>query len=294
MTGCHEMHETLSASRSADHGCIICASNTHYYFSKTYAAYPGAPFENELTVDYWRCEHCGFVISRTHQEMGCALWGDVNTSWHHWMENHGAAGTTNQPPYADQALALAILEKNQLFSLDDALDYAAGYGTLSKFLSKYFAKSLKIYDRYVHDEKAGLAYVSDKDIGRYQVVINSAMFEHVLSRHDLDSVNELVNDRGVFMLHTVVCEKIPKDPNWFYLEPIVHTAFHTNQSMSLLMKQWGYAASIYAPQAKSWFLFKDGHERLAELEKIVDELNREMQTKFFHYKPGFLDYWKGF
>lgn len=292
-TGDPKVHETPVASRFADHGCIICASSTHYYFSKTYAAYPGAPFADELTVDYWRCEHCGFVISRTHQEMESALWAEVNTSWHHWMENHGVAGT-NQPPYANQALALAILEKNQMFGLDDALDYAAGYGTLSKFLSKYFDKSLKIYDKYVHDENTSLIYVSDKDIGRYQLVINSAMFEHVLSRRNLDRVNELVNDGGVLMLHTVVCENIPNDANWFYLEPLVHTAFHTNKSMSLLMKQWGYVASIYAPQAKSWFLFKDGHERLADLENIVDELNREMQTKFFHYKAGFLDYWKGF
>ena len=107
-------------------------------------------------------------------------------------------------------------------------------------------------------------------------------------------MNDLVAKDGVLMLHTVVCENVPKDPNWFYITPIVHTAFHTNKSMSILMKQWGYAASIYSPQAKSWFLFKKDCHQVNWLEALVGEVNREMQTQYFYYKPCFVDYWKGF
>jgi hypothetical protein len=274
--------------------CIICNSKTSYFFSKKYPAYPGWPFADELKVAYWKCEHCGFVISRTHQEMAPADWAALNTSWHHLAESDAEPNLTNQPPYADQALALAILEKNNVISLKNTLDYAAGYGTLSRFLSKYFNKNIAMYDRYVRSENPDLHYVSESELEKYQLVINSAMFEHVLDRGALNEVNDLVAEDGVLMLHTVVCENVPKDPNWFYITPIVHTAFHTNKSMSILMQQWGYAASIYSPQAKSWFLFKKNFHQLSCLEEFVGEVNKEMQTQYFFYKPDFLDYWKGF
>ena len=120
------------------------------------------------------------------------------------------------------------------------------------------------------------------------------MFEHVLEREHLDYVNNLVDSDGVLMLHTVVCENIPANPNWFYITPMVHTAFHTNKSMNILMEQWGYSDSIYSPQAKSWFLFKKDSPVIQDLENKVSHINRELQTKYFFYKNEFMDYWKGF
>lgn len=283
------------AGSSGVHGsCIICNSKTDYFFSKTYPVYPGSPFTEALKVDYWKCEHCGFVISKTHQQMSPQIWSELNSSWHHFFERNIEESISNQPPYADQALALAMLAKNDVISLDDTLDYAAGYGTLSRFLMKYFQTRIKIFDRYVRSDDQALNYVTQQDIGIYKLVINSAMFEHVLSRKALDEVNALVAEDGVLMLHTVVCENIPKNPDWFYITPMVHTAFHTNKSMSLLMEQWGYGASVYCPQAKSWFLFKKDCAQVRGLEASVESINREIQTTYFHYKAGFVDYWKGF
>jgi hypothetical protein len=279
------------------HRCLICEANTHYFFSKEYRAYPDSPFSDALRVDYWKCENCGFVISRTHQEMTTESWSKLNTSWHHYFENDleaQAAQITNQPPYADQALALMMLSKNKAVDVSDTLDYAAGYGTLSKFLLKYMDTKIKIHDHYVRGDDKNLDYADDADLKKFKLVINSAMFEHILTRDDLNEVNDLVADDGVLMLHTVICERIPSDPNWFYIEPIVHTAFHTNKSMSLLMKQWGYAASIYSPQAKCWFLFKKDCPQLSQLEDMVNRINREIQTRYFFYKADFVDYWKGF
>jgi hypothetical protein len=221
-------------------------------------------------------------------------WAHLNTSYHHFFEQNTEARIVNQPPYAEQALTLTILGKNAIVHLDDALDYAAGYGTLSNLLVKYFDTSIQIFDRYVRTNDDSLRYVDEESLAKYRLVINSAMFEHVLDRAGLDAVDNLVADDGVLMLHTLVCETIPRDPGWFYFAPIVHTAFHTNKSMATLMQQWGYAASIYSPQAKSWFLFKKHHPQLKHLEKKICEINRETQTKSFQYKAGFVDYWKGF
>jgi hypothetical protein len=237
--------------------------------------------------------------------MAPEVWEKLNTSWHHHYqqmpEDHYSSTTIPlphfaQPPYAEQALALRILCRNGIIDADSVLDYAAGYGTLSKFLEKYFDVHIKIFDRYTRDDAGPVKYVPADRLrkDKYQLVINSAMFEHVLTRNALEEINALVADDGVFMLHTVVCERVPPDPNWFYLTPMVHTAFHTNKSMDILMKQWGYSASIYSPQAKSWFLFKEKQPQLHRLEKVATAVNRELQQGYFYYKAGFVDYWKGF
>jgi len=273
---------------------MICAGASEYYFSKEYDTYPGSPFKDVISVRYFRCAECGFTFSATHQDMSKEEWSSLNVSWHHHFEGDHNSRNINQPPYAAQALVLSMLEVNGVIDLDDALDYAAGYGTLSRFMKKYFSRNICIFDKYVTSGDQTLTYLSEANLGHYSLVMNSAMFEHVIDRDSLDSVNHLVSTRGVLMLHTVVCENIPKDPSWFYLNPIVHSAFHTNESMRRLMEQWGYSASIYCPMAKSWFLFKDGHPAVAALEEKVEAINQETQSNFLVYKRGFVDYWKGF
>lgn len=274
--------------------CLICGTPTRDDFSKTYAPHPGSPFSGPLRVDYCRCPTCGFVLSRTHQAMSADTWSQLNTSWHHHYETHLDQKVSNAPPYAEQALALRMLARNGVLDLDDALDYAAGYGSLSRLLDKYFDVRLRIHDRYVQDHSLAGRYVEQADLGRYGLVINSAMFEHVLDRAALDEVNDLVAERGALMLHTVICERIPRDPDWFYLAPVVHTAFHTNCSMRHLMAQWGYTDSLYAPAAKSWWLFKAGHPALARLPEVVQTVNTELRMPYFIHRQGFVDYWKGF
>jgi hypothetical protein len=90
-------------------------------------------------------------------------------------------------------------------------------------------------------------------------------------------------------VHTVVVDKVPCDPNWFYLDPPVHTALHTNKSMRILMEQWGYNSSIYAPKAKSWLLLKGDASQYA---REISNSSKELQTEWFILKDMFVDYWK--
>ncbi len=284
----------MSGSRSGHGLCLICSNETKYFFSRTHHTYPGSPFPGDLEVDYWKCVHCGFVISKTHQEMSAKDWADLNASWHHYAENKGPLIDTNQPPYLEQGLVISILKKNNIIKTSDTIDYAAGYGTLAKILHKYFDFQINIYDDYVIDEKIKNWYIKDINDKQYDFVINSAMFEHVLDRKSLDTVNNLVSNDGVLMIHTVICENIPNDQEWFYMKPIVHTAFHTNKSMSILMEQWGYHKSIYCPLAKTWFLFKNNVVNEGLTENLIEKINDEMQFLYLHYKNGFVDYWQGF
>ena len=271
--------------------CLICGSETEYYFSKTYRESPFDEFMRDIgPVEYHRCGNCGFVISKTHSELASAQWADLNSSCHHHFENPKHERKGNQPPYAEQALMLLLLGTHGIVDLQKWIDYAAGYGTLSRLLHKYFQLDLPIFDPYVQNGGAS-RYVDEPDWGAYRTVINSAMFEHVRSRDDLDMVNRLVAANGCLVLHTVVCETVPRDPDWFYLRPPVHTAFHTNRSMSILMQQWGYVSSLYCPTSKCWVLFKTSDPHVPD--KLA-KLNAELQSDWFYFKNGFMDYWKGF
>jgi hypothetical protein len=283
---------TITRSVIANHDCFICDGATEYYFSKSYPPYPGCPFSGSLEVDYLKCKNCGFVFSKTHKDMEEKMWQSLNATWHHHFENDASTFAINQPPYVDQALALFLLTRNKILDLSNALDYAAGYGTFAKILNKYFDIKINLYDKYVQDTACNIKYLSTPDLNKYMLVINSAMFEHVLDRASLDEVNNLVDKNGALAIHTRICENIPDNPNWFYLDPIVHTAFHTNKSMSILMRQWGYEASVYCPSARLWILFKKDHHAIADLESFVINFNKELQSQYFYYKHGFVDFWK--
>lgn len=271
--------------------CMICNSKGKYFFSKRYTESPFRDFIRGIgVVDYCKCEKCGFVWSKTHNELDDKAWKDLNCSFHHYLENVGNYNKINQPPYVEQAMMLLILGVNKIIDLDDMLDYAAGYGSLKNILHKYSGVELFIFDKYINSYGSGL-YVDESELRTYKTVINSAMFEHVLKRDDLDRVNNLVTSDGCLVIHTVVCENVPNDPNWFYLDPPVHTAFHTNKSMDILMEQWGYLSSIYCPKGKCWILLRDCFENI---EGKINILNRELQSDWFYCKKGFVDYWKGF
>jgi hypothetical protein len=131
-------------------------------------------------------------LSKTHSELKTAEWGDLNEKFHHYLENEIESGKINQPPYAEQAIMISLLVKNEIINSHSMLDYAAGYGTLSKILHRYFDIAMPVYDPFV--KTSGSARYIEKPVPHgYSAVMNSAMFEHVLNRNDLDNVNDLVN-----------------------------------------------------------------------------------------------------
>jgi len=270
--------------------CIICGGGMQPYIKKEkfVSNLKKVNTKDLLPIIYSCCDECGFLLSDTHAAMDEHAWVTLNNEFHHANENdeRNELGF-NQPPYLEQALMFELLASNGIIDDKHVLDYAAGYGTLSHLLEKYFQRKINNYDKYITTIQQN--YLSNPSPKSWSVVINSAMFEHVLTRKDLDSVNDYVASEGALIIHTVVVEKVPKDPNWFYIDIPVHTAVHTNRSMSILMQQWGYQSSIYSPKSKSWALLKKPY---AEIKPIVDKINGELQTPFLIAKEGFVDYWK--
>jgi hypothetical protein len=134
-------------------------------------------------------------------------------------------------------------------------------------------------------------YIDKKNLKTYETVYNSALFEHLTTRESFDEINVCVSNGGCMIIHTRISGYIPSDPNWFYLNPPVHCAFHTNKSMEILMQQWDYKASIYCMPARCWVLLKNDS---VDLKRKVELINREFQTDYLTYKSGFVDYWKAY
>lgn len=248
--------------------CIICDSKSNYYFSKEYTSELFAEMMKDIgPISYYKCVNCGFTASKTHFELKEREWDELNHAYHHLGETVKdrdlSSWHSNPPPYAQQALMLKILAVNRLIDVNSVLDYAGGYGRLSFISEKYHDIFIFVYDPYVRSSEYGVNYVKNIHLNYYDTVINSAMLEHITSRGDLDKLNERVKDNGCLIIHSVICENIPKDPDWFYLKPPVHCAFHTNKSMALLMKQWGNKNSLYCPSSKSWVLYKNVNKDIA-------------------------------
>ena len=242
------------------------------------------------TADYWRCGDCGFVASRTHIEMAPAELETVNREWHGAYQ--GKESDPSDPKWRrrlqNQARAIDDLREIGLLNGNDRwLDYACGDGKLSRLLRTRYGLSLLNHEPYM-PKREGHIEAGELAPGSFEFVVTTSVFEHFTRREQFDFVEALVAKNGVLGIHTLVCESVPDDPTWFYLNP-VHCAFHTNRSMEILFRQWGYRCSVYSVDAQLWLWFKNEPQ---EVEAVVKRANRRAGAPCYVFKPGFVDYWK--
>ena len=263
--------------------CIICNSEMLYYFQKQFHIFGLG------TVEYFRCQNCGFVLSKTHAEMSRSKWESLNQEYHTYQgkdynldDPRWITRLQCQARVLDDAVQIGLLDMN-----GRSLDYACGDGKLSNLLKTDKSITLLKYDKYMPSQRD---FLDDSQLipESFDFIITTSVFEHFTERQHFDSVETLVSQNGVFGIHTRVCEVIPLDDSWFYLLP-VHCAFHTNKSMSILFEQWGYTSSVYNVDARLWLWFKTPH---LNVKTCVDRANSRPNGPFYVYKKGFVDYWK--
>ncbi len=265
--------------------CIICKNDMVPYFDKRYNKF------DLSTVEYSRCVECGFVISKTHVDMTQSEWETLNNCYH--SSFHGTDECEDDPRWVTRlnSQATVIADLNSLGLLPNKqpwLDYGCGDAKLSKLLLNDFGLILYKYDRYLGDHS--YLKLSDLKSRSFSFVITTSVFEHIFKRKDLNKISSLVNDNGVFGIHTYVDENITNDPDWFYLLP-VHCSFYSNKSMKILFDEWGYKASIYHVDSRLWFWFKTD---IDAIESKIQIANKRPGREFlyYHFKRGFMDYWK--
>lgn len=265
--------------------CIVCSSNMKYAFSKDFGSVAGLH-----VVDYWVCISCGFMQSKTHAEMADGEWEELNREYHKAYQ--GTDQNVDDPRWLQRLACQAsviddICQIGLLPNSGSWLDYACGDGRLSYLLNSRYKLSLLKYDKYMlgGDDYLDSANLREKG---FDFVITTSVMEHLRFRNHLNSIESLVSPNGVLGLHTLVCERVPQDADWFYLLP-VHCSFFSNKSMSVLFEQWGYTSSIYNVEARLWFWFRGD---LKKVEDGIKAANARPNGHKYIFKQGFMDYWK--
>ncbi|MDD5157881.1 methyltransferase domain-containing protein [Sulfurimonas sp.] len=261
--------------------CIICYSDMKFYFTKIFNIY------DLKEVHYWICPHCGFCASKTHFEMTDIEWTNLNNSFHNKSHNSEENPYNRNQRYFKQAQMLHLMTKHKLIDKNNWLDWGCGVGAVSLLLKKMFSIKLMTYDKYF-TPKINLIDVRAMTARSFDLVVNTAVFEHVRDRDTLNEIESYVNASGCFAIHTLIPEAIPKNPEWMYLLP-VHCAFHTNKSMQILMDSWGYNCSVYNEESKLWILFR---KKSSVIKPKVEKINKSLGWNYLHFKDGFMDYWK--
>ena len=255
-----------------------------FYFSKKFA------LPELASADYWRCEGCGFVLSRTHLEMSAAEWERLNHAAHALYQGTGSdpgdprwrSRLEAQARVLDDAAAIGLIQSGGPW-----LDYACGDGKLAGLLRERHGRELHKYDRYMPGDGTYLRQ-DELAAGGFDLVVTTSVFEHLARREQFDAIHALVAPQGALATHTLVCEAVPEDADWFYLVP-AHCAFHTNRSMALLFGQWGYTCSVYSVEAQLWLWFRGDANAI---ERIASHANERTGRPHYEFKPGFMDFWK--
>jgi len=278
-----ELRVEVPADCSAAQECLVCASPVHRFFSKDFAGDCGLG-----EVSYTRCGECGFVSSRTHQEMTEEQWKTLNARYHGGYL--GKKSNSDDPRWLERISAQAdvigrLAQASLLPQVRPWVDWGCGDGKLADLLSDAGLATGK-YDEFMGARAAGWATTDELQPASFDFVISTSVFEHFRRSSDFSRVLELVGSSGVVGLHTMVREAVPRDPNWFYLLP-VHCAFFTNTSMQILFEKWGFSSSLYAIDARMWFWFR------SEAEGTAIALRRAglLHDEGYRFKHGFVDYW---
>jgi len=263
--------------------CEICGGSCRFDFTKRFDSF------GLTDVQYWRCEDCGFVLSRTHAEMSPKDWMELNERCHATYQGHDENLLDPRWKSRMAAQARAIAELSGCGLLDPQgrwVDFGCGDGSLSDLLAADYRLGLPKYDKYMARDAS---YLSHQDLqpAAFDFVITSSVFEHLTRREQWDGIEALVCPAGAFGVATLVADRVPSDPDWFYLEP-PHCAFFSNAAMDRLFKDWGYRCSIYDVAARLWIWFRSDPRAVSTK---VDQLNGAGLGPYL-FREGFLDYWK--
>lgn len=252
--------------------CFVCGGEMRPFMEKNF----GMKYLD--TCEYVRCEECGLVVAKTLYDMPRDNWEALNRECHaayqntdtlevdpRWLERLKA-----QADVLNAMINLGVIDKSAR-----AVDYGAGDGKLSDMCKPW----LKKFDAYMACPNAG--YLTELKPATFDFVITCSVFEHLLGAKDVDKIFALLKADGIAALHTLICEEVPRDPNWFYLQP-VHCTFWTNAAMKKIFKQYDFKACAYHVESRLWFMFRD-IEKFSRLKNSSSD---------FVLADEFVDYWK--
>lgn len=269
--------------------CFMCRKTKMLpYFEKNSAV--------GMTFQFLRCPSCGMVINQTIYDMTEAEWEKLN-SIH--KDYQGTDSNPVDPDWIDrlhrQAELLArMYQAGGIFHRGDRIvDWGCGDGKLSQ----YFEESIRAeepahmkilkYDKYMRVPDS-TDYLQDGEMtpGSFDAVISCSVLEHLRGKKQVETIFDLAKNDGTVVVHTLICEEVPKDPDWFYIDFPAHCTIWTNEAMSQLYREYGFIGCAYHVEARMWFFFRS-HEKFERLKTASGAISGT-----WAFSDSFVDYWK--
>ena len=266
--------------------CFVCGGEMTPYFEKNFG------MKHVDKCEYVCCENCGLVVSKTVYEMPREQWEKLNYECHSALFNKGEIDYRDIDPnvfvrFETQSDFFSELVKHGIFKPDwKAVDYGAGDGTLADMTNKKIGTAwLKKFDAYM--EARDENYLSEVSPKSFDFLVSSSVFEHLNGiEGDVDRIIELIKPTGIMGLHTLICEEVPQNPNWFYALLPIHCTFWTNKATQILFEKAGFKRCAYHVEARMWLMFRNV-EDFERLKSSADKL-----TGTLVFSENFVDYWK--
>lgn len=264
--------------------CFVCGGEMKPFLEKNFE------MENLGKCEYVRCEHCGMVVAKTLYEMPHDTWSALNYECHTKLFHGELDIEVIDPKWIKrleiQAELFATLVNLGVFKSDwRTIDYGAGDGKLANKINAKLKKVwLKKFDAYMKPLDENYWSADEVTPNSFDFLITTSVFEHLLGNQgDVDKIINLIKPDGVMALHTLICEEVPQDANWFYLLP-VHCTCWTNKAMDIVYKKFGFKGCAYNLESQIWFMFRD-----------VDAFKKLQAAQLkgtWQFGEDFVDYWK--
>ena len=254
--------------------CFVCGAKMTPFMEKFFG------LRYLEACEYVRCEDCGLVVAKTLYEMPHDTWEALNRECHAAYQHTDALAVDPNWLARLQAQAKVLAQLINVGVLDKsarAVDYGAGDGKLSDMCKPWLLK----FDAYMARPNENYLSAAELTPASFDFVITCSVFEHLLGARDVEKIFALLKSDGIAALHTLVCEKVPRDPNWFYLQP-VHATFWTNAAMKKIFRRYDFKSCAYHVESRLWFMSRVA-EKFSRLKTCAGT---------WSFADDFVDYWK--
>ena len=197
--------------------CKICTQQTKQIFQ--------AKILNEYEIDYFYCEHCGFLQTEEPYWLDEAYSQSINVSDTGYMQR-------NLILSKKLTILLALFfDKNGKF-----LDYAGGYGVFVRMMRDI---GFDFYwdDKYTTNLFARGFEYQNKD--KYEAVTTFESFEHFVNPMvEIESLLKISNN--IIFSTELLPNPIPKPEDWWYygLDHGQHVSFYSEKTFEFIAKKY--------------------------------------------------------
>lgn len=197
--------------------CKICNKQTKQIFK--------AKILNKYEIDYFYCEHCGFLQTEEPYWLDEAYGESINISDTGYMQR-------NLMLSKKLTILLALfLDKNGKF-----LDYAGGYGVFVRMMRDI---GFDFYwdDKYTTNLFARGFEYQNRD--KYEAVTTFESFEHFVN--PMDEIESLLKiSKNIIFSTELLPNPIPKPQDWWYygLDHGQHISFYSQKTFEFIAKKY--------------------------------------------------------